>query len=239
MAVSALTVFLPSVISKSIFAPRRADKSFESNNAAAGILNAGIAVMQLSKLGDGIAAIRKESSNTVKTISESTKDIAKTESIFKDISKATNNITKHISINGFIGMAALANALTADDKESALIQNAGMYGGMLAFEGAHKAICGTVSIKGDKVDQKEGLYRNSEYLKEKVDNFKELCTKKAETMEAVKDCGEVKRALAKVVKCTPSIAKGLSFAAVSIGGSALGYNLFGKVAEIVTGREAA
>ena len=236
MAVTALTAFLPSIVSKSIFAPRRADKSLESNSAPASILNAGIAVMQLSKLGDGVAAIRNEGSAKTKALSSSAREMTGSTSIFSDISKATNQITKHVSINGLIGVAALANALASDDKETALIQNAGMYGGMLAFEGAHKAICGTVDINGDKIKEKEGLYRKYECLRKPVDSFKAMCEKRA---DAMKDCGEVKQAVAKVVKCAPSVAKGLSFAAVSIGGSALGYNLFGKVAEAVTGREVA
>ena len=63
-----------------------------------------------------------------------------------------------------------------------------------------------------------------------------MCEKRA---EALQDCGEVKKAVAKVIKCAPPIAKGISFAAMSIGGSALGYNMFGKVAETVTGKEVA
>ena len=71
MALTALTAFLPSIISKSIFAPRRADKSLESNNTPATLLNAGIAIMQLSKMGDGIAAIRNEGNAQAKTFSSS------------------------------------------------------------------------------------------------------------------------------------------------------------------------
>ena len=236
MALTALTAFLPSIISKSIFAPRRADKSLESSNTPTSLLNAGIAVMQLSKLGDGVVAIRNENKAKSKALMHSGHELAGSTSIFSDISKVTNNITKHVSINGLIGVAALANALSADDKETALIQNAGMYGGMLAFEGAHKIICGTVDINGDKINEKEGLYREYECLKKPIDSFKSLCEKQA---EAMKDSGEVKKVVAKVVKNAPLIIKGLSFAGVSIGGSALGYNLFGKVAEAVTGREVA
>ena len=236
MALTALTAFLPSIVSKSIFAPRRADKSLESNNTPTTLLNAGIAVMQLSKMGDGIAAIRKESNAQAKALSLSSRGITSNTSIFSDISKATNNITKHVSINGLIGIAALANALSSDDKETALIQNAGMYGGMLAFEGAHKAICGTVDVKGDTIEKKDGLYKNYECLRKPIDSFKSMCEKRAETLQ---ECGELKKAIAKVIKCMPPIAKGLSYAGMSIGGSALGYNMFTKVAETITGREAA
>jgi hypothetical protein len=129
MAVSALTAFLPSVVSKSIFAPRRADKSFEADNTPAGILNAGIAAMQLTKLGDGIVAIRNEN-KTANAVSKSASNLASKGSIFSDMSKATNQITKHVGINGWIGLAALANVLMAPDdkKESALVGNAGIYG---------------------------------------------------------------------------------------------------------------
>ena len=225
MAVTALTAFLPSIVSKSIFAPRRADKSLESESAPASVLNAGIAVMQLSKLGDGVAAIRKENAGA-KAVSSEVKGLASTGSIFSDISKATNSITKHISINGFIGLAALANAIADENPENALFQNGGMYAGMLAFEGAHKAIFGTVDIKGDKIDKKEGLYRKNKYLSKKVDAVKAFCEKQE---EALKDCGEVKRAIGKMMKYVPGAIKGLSFAGFSIGGSALCYNLSGKL----------
>ena len=232
MAVSAITAFLPSIVSKSIFAPRRADKSLEADNTPATLLNAGIAVMQLSKLGDGVAAIAKEGKESASKLAAATRGLAGN-SIFSDISKATNQITKHVSINGFIGLAALANVLAADkeDREKALYTNAGMYGGMLAFEGAHKAICGTASMNGDTIEEKEGLYRKSEYLSKKVDNLQLLCDKKAEAMEAIKDCRKINRALAKVVKNAPTIVKGLTFAGFSIGGSALGYKLCGELAD--------
>ncbi len=235
MAVTALTAFLPSVVSKSIFAPRRADKSLEANNTPATILNAGIATMQLAKLGDGVAAIRKENANTAKTLGGAS-NLASKGSIFTDISKATNKITKHVSINGFIGLAALANALSDDNKEKALIQNAGMYGGMLAFEGAHKKILGTVDISGNKIDKKEGLYRKYKFFAKPVEKFKVFCEKQE---EALKDSGEVKRFVGKMMKYAPGSLKGLSFAAASIGGSALGYYTFGKVAEAVAAEKKA
>ena len=227
MAVSAVTAFLPSVVSKSIFAPRRADKSFESNNTPAGILNAGIAVMQLSKLGDGVAAIAKENKGNVPVMQA--RNLAG-ESIFSDISRATNKITKHVSINGFIGLAALANVLAAEDKDKkkALLENGGIYGGMLAAEGAHKLICGTVKTDGDKIIEKEGLYRQFECLSKPVDKLKVMCEKQA---EALKDCGEVKRFIGKVIKCAPPLAKGFTFALTSITGSFGGYKLCKGLAE--------
>jgi len=226
-ACTAISAFFPSIVSKSIFAPRRADKSIESDNAAAGILNAGIATMQLSKLGQGVAALSNGGS-----FGNTFKGLASTGSIFSDINKVTNQLTKHVSINGFIGLAALANALSAEDKEQALIENGSMYGGMLAFEGAHKYICGTTKTKDGKVEEIEGAYRKSEYLSNKVDNFKAFCGKQE---EALKESGEVKKYIGKMMKYVPAGMKGLSFAAASIGGSLLLFN----VAKSLTGNNKA
>lgn len=235
MAVTALTAFLPSVVSKSIFAPRRADKSLEANNTPATILNAGIAAMQLTKLGDGIVAIRNEN-KAAKAVTNNVSNLASKGSIFSDISKATNQITKHVGINGWIGLAALSNVLMAPDdkKESALVSNAGIYGGMLATEGAHKIIFGTVDISGDKINKKEGLYRKYEFLSKPVDKMKVFCEKQE---EALKDSGDVKRFVGKMMKYAPGGLKGLSFAAASIGGSALGYYTFNKAYELAGGKQ--
>ena len=235
MAVSAITAFLPSIVSKSIFAPRRADKSIEANSTPAAIINAGIATMQLAKLGDGVVAIAKENKGNTKNLTTTLNNLA-SDSIFSDISKATNKITKHVSINGFIGVAAFANAMAEEDKTKALIQNGGMFGGMLLAEGAHKMLCGTVKMNGDQINKKEGLYRDYEFVRKPVDKMKLFFEKQA---EAINDTGIVKRTIAKGIKHAPTIVKGISFATVSIAGSGLGYYTFGKVAEAVTGRDAA
>lgn len=240
-ACTAISAFFPSIVSKSIFAPRRADKSFESENMPAGILNAGVAAIQLSKLAEGVAGIATE--NTAKQAKLATSSVQglASESIFSDINKVTNNITKHISINGLIGLATLANALSAEDKETALIQNAGMYGGMLAFEGAHKMLFGSsnsIHINGEnKIEIKEGLLqKHSELYRNKAKSINMFLEKQE---EALKDSGAVKKAVGKMLKYVPGAAKGLSFAGMSIGGSLLCYNLSGNVAEKITGRKKA
>ena len=165
-------------------------------------------------------------------VTKAVRGLAADGSIFSDISKATNQLTKHVSINGFIGLAALANVISADEKDrkKALFENAGMFGSMLAFEGAHKAICGTAKLNDNKIEETEGLYRQVDVISKKVDKFKDFCNKQE---EALKDCGEVKRFVGKMMKYLPSGLRGISFAAFSIGGSALGYYTFGKVAEMV------
>lgn len=238
---TAITAFFPSIVSKSIFAPRRADKSIEAESTPVTILNAGVAALQLSKLGEGVVAIAKDKEPAVKAAASNVMcNISKPSgSIFSDINKVTNKITKYISINDAIGVATLAHALSQDDKESALIQDGGMYGGMLLSEGAHKLLFGSSNssyVGGvQNIDVKEGLYRKNKYLKSVADRFVAFCEKQE---EALKDCGEVKRTIGKMVKYVPSGIKGFSFALTSIGGSAFFYWLFGRLAEKITGRQA-
>ncbi len=240
----AITAFFPSITSKMIFAPRRADKSIESDCAPVTVMNAGVAALQLSKIGEGIVAIAKDTGNTTGALSEnisgSLREISKSNSIFSDINKLTNNITKHVSINNAIGLATLGHALSQEDKESALIQDGCMYGGMLAFEGAHKMLFGSSNSKRvdgiNTIEVKDGLYRKSGYLSNKADSFVAFCEKQE---EALKDCGAIKKFIGKAMKYLPAGIKGLTFAGFSIGGSALCYELGGEIAEKVTGRKVA
>ena len=242
MAATAIAAFFPSVISKSIFAPRRANKSFEADAAPVSIMNAGIAALQLAKLGEGVSAIANEGKTVAEGITKAEgalKELSKTNSIFEDAKKLGKACVKNISVNGCIGGVALVDALFDENPDAALIQNGAMFGSMLAGEGAHKLLFGSSSssrengINNIKVD--EGLlYKNSEKYRNTVNKFSSLCEKQA---EAWKDCGEVKKFLGKVLKYVPSGAKGLSFAGVSIGASALGFWGGGKLAKAVTGKE--
>ena len=245
-ACTAISAFLPSVVSKSIFAPRRADKSIEAESAPASIMNAGVAAVQVVKLGEGVVAIANDtkaiSTKKVPVINGNVSELAKTTSIFNDINKGVNTLTKHVSINDMIGLATLANALSKDDKETALIEGGCGYAGMLAFEGAHKMLFGTSSASREngvnKIESKEGLlFKNSSSFRRKAKTVNLYCEQQA---EALKDSGAVKKFIGKMFKCAPSAVKGLSFAGFSIGGSALCYNYIGTpLAKVVTGREAA
>ena len=242
MAATAIAAFFPNVISKSIFAPRRADKSLEADAMPVSIMNAGIAAVQLAKMGEGISAIANEGKAVAEGVAKTEgtlKELTKSSSVFEDLKKAGKACVNHTNVNGCIGVVALLNALYDDNPEYALIQNESMFGGMLAFEGAHKAIFGKSDSSRDngvnKIKVDEGfLYKNSKSYRNAVNNIVEKCEKQA---EAWKDCGKVKKFLGKALKYLPSGAKGLSFAGFSIGGSALCYWLGGKGAQKITGKE--
>ena len=241
MSVTAIAAFFPSVISKSVFAPRRADKSLEANSTPAGLIYAGVAALQGAKICEGISAIANEGKAVVEGIAKTEntlQGLSATNSIFNDLKTAGKTCVKHANINGLIGLGALVNALSDDNPDSALIQNGTMFGAMLGGEGAHKLICGqSKSIRVDginKIDVKEGLYRKNDTIRNVVDKFVEHCNTRE---DAWKECGEIKKTLGKAMKYVPSGLKGLSFAGVSIGASALGYWAGGKIAEAVTGKD--
>ena len=242
-ASTVIAAFFPSVMAKSIFAPRRANKSAEANNAPVSIMNAGVAAVQVAKMGEGVSAIINDGKTVTSTVNKLDNAInlaAKNDSIFNNVKKAVQFGTKHVNVNGMIGGVALLNALYDDNKEKAFLQNGGMFGSMLLAEGAHKLLFGSSKSSREngvntiKVD--EGyLYKNSETYRKTADK---ACTFFEKQEEALNDCGKVKRTIGKIAKYVPSAAKGISFAAVSIGGSALGYWGFGKIAETITGEYA-
>ena len=243
MACLAITAFAPSIFAKSIFAPRRANKSAEAEAAPVSIMNAGVAAVQVAKICEGVSAIANDGKKVATTavgLSNAQNLAVKGDSIFNDVKKAVKFGTKHANVNGMIGGVALLNALYDDNKEAALIQNGGMFLSMLAGEGAHKFLFGKSDssrengVNDIKID--EGyLYKNSEKYRNAVDKFSALCEKQE---AALKDCGEVKKVIGKMFKYVPAAGKGGSFALVSIGASALGYWGFGKVAKAVAGQEA-
>ena len=241
MTATAIAAFFPSVMSKAIFAPRRADKSIDANAAPASAIYAGVAALQTAKICEGISAIKNEGKAVAEGVAkteQALQELAASTSIFDDVKKAGKACVKHANINGLIGLGALVNALYDDNPDAALIQNGTMFLGMLGGEGAHKLICGqSKSSRYDginNIDMREGLYRKNETLKNAVDNFVGMCEKQE---EAWKDCGEVKKVIGKALKYVPSGLKGLSFAGVSIGASGLGYWFGGKIAKEITGRD--
>ncbi len=242
MTATAIAAFFPSVIAKSIFAPRRADKSIEANAMPVSIMNAGIAAVQLAKMGEGISAIANEGKAVAEGVAKTEhtlKEVSNLNSIFNDVKKFGKACVNHTNVNGCIGAVALLSALYDENPDAALIQNGSMFLSMLAGEGAHKLLFGKSDstrkngVNDIKVD--EGwLYKNSEKYRNTVDNINAFCEKQS---EALKDCGKVKKLLGKILKYVPSGAKGLSFAGASIGVSALGYLGGGKLAKAITGKD--
>ena len=242
MTATAIAAFFPSVMSKAIFAPRRADKSLDANAAPASLIYAGVDALQTAKICEGISAIKNEGKAVAVGVAKTERTLqglAASTSIFDDVKKAGKACVKHANINGLIGLGALVNALYDENPDYAIIQNGSMFGGMLLGEGAHKLICGQSKSRGENgvniIDVKEGLYRKNETLRNAADKFIGLCESQE---KAWKDCGEVKKALGKAIKYVPTGIKGLSFAGVSIASSALGYWLGGKSAKAITGRDA-
>lgn len=238
----AITAFLPSIVSKSIFAPRRANKSMDADNAPVSIMNACVATAQLAKAGEGIIEIAHSSKGDLATkvvdIDNALKEIPKTDSVFKGAGQVARFGMEHI--NGLIGATAIIKALCSEDQESALIQEGAAVAGMLACEKAHKAVFGTTKTKyingKNKVEIKEGLYKEIPLLKNSANKVKAYCKQKGELLE---ECNGIKKFIGKAVKLTPEIAKGGTFAAVSIGGYAISHLLGGELAENITGRQVA
>lgn len=242
MACLAISAFAPSIFAKSIFAPRRANKSAEADAAPVSIMNAGVAAVQIGKIGEGISAIANENkspaASAVKNLNSA--NITAGNSIFNDAKKAVKFGLKHANVNGMIGGVALLNALYDDDKPRAFIQNGGMFGGMLLSEGAHKLMFGSSDSSREdgvnKIKINEGLlYKNSKKYRNAINKATAFCEKQE---EALKDCGEVKKAIGKMFKYVPSAAKGFSFAGFSIVGSGFFYWLSGKAADAMLGEKA-
>ena len=243
-ACTAITAFAPSIFAKSIFAPRRANKSVEAEAAPISIMNAGVAAVQVGKICEGINAIAQEGKTVATPAAKGLTNVqnltSSGNSIFSDVKKAVNFGLKHANVNGMIGGVALLNALYDDNKEKAFIQNGGMFLSMLCGEGAYKYLFGSSDSSREngvnKIKVDEGyLYENSEKYRNFVDKFADLCEKQE---AALKDCGEVKKFVGKMFKYAPPAAKGFGFAFVSVGTSALGYWGFGKLADKVLDQKA-
>ena len=192
-------------------------------------------------MGEGISAIANEGkavADGIKKTEHTLHELSKSGSVFDDIKKAGKACVKHTNVNGCIGGAALLSALYDDNPQYALIQNGSMFLSMLGGEGAHKLICGTSDSSRENgvnnIKVKEGLYRKSKTLSNKVDSIVEFC----ETREKVwANCGKIKQALGKVIKYAPAGLKGLTFAGASIGVSAAGYWGGGKLADATVGKK--
>ena len=245
MSCIAISAFAPSIFSKAIFAPRRGKKSAEADAAPVSIMNAGVAAVQVGKICEGINAIAQDGKSVTAPAAKSlgsVQNLATTgNSIFNDAKKAVQFGLKHANVNGMIGGIALLNALYDDDKARALIQNGGMFGSMLLSEGSHKLLFGSSDSSRENgvnnIKINEGyLYKNSEKYRNAVNKISTLCEKQE---EALRDCGEVKKVVGKMLKYAPAAAKGGSFALFSIGGSALGYWGCGKLADAILGEEKA
>jgi len=235
-ACTAITAFAPSIFAKSIFAPRRANKSVQAEDAPVSIMNGCVATAQLAKMGEGIIGIAHDSKGSLAA------KIVNIDNALKEVPTGTGRLARFgmEHINGMIGATAAIKALCSDDKESAAIQEGTAVAGMLAGEKTHKLIFGSSSSKCvdgvNQIEVKEGLYREIPLFRKAADAAVEKCNKEAELLV---ECGGVKKALGKALKLAPSGVKGGSFALTSILCFAGAHSFGGELAEAVTGREVA
>jgi hypothetical protein len=236
-ACTAISAFAPSIFAKSIFAPRRANKSAQAEDAPVSIMNGCVAAAQFAKIGEGIMGIAHDSKSS---LSARVVDI---DNALKEIPQKTGKLARFgmEHINGMIGATAAIKALCADDKESAAIQEGGAVAGMLAGEKAHKLLFGCSSSKCvdgvNQIEVKEGfLHKEVPIYAKTVDKFVEKCNKKSDILS---ECSGIKKALGKVIKYAPSAVKGGTFALTSILCFAGAHSVSGDLAEAITGRQTA
>jgi hypothetical protein len=236
-ACTAISAFAPSIFAKSIFAPRRANKSVQAEDAPVSIMNGCVATAQLAKMGEGIIGIAHDSKGSLAA------KIVNIDNALKEVPTSTGKLARFgmEHINGMIGATAAIKALCADDKESAAIQEGTAVVGMLAGEKAHKAVFGSSTSKCidgvNQIEVKEGfLCKEVPLYAKTVDKIVEKCNKEADILA---ECGGVKKTLGKAIKYAPSVVKGGTFALTSILCFAGAHSLGGELAEVVTGREVA
>ena len=217
MAATALTAFLPFVTSGTIFAPRRVDKGLGSNNAIVSIMDYDIAVGQGAKVVEGAANIAKESSNSSLVASVIEKEKALENFLKADKAMGTlGKITRFTmnNVNPLIGATETIKVLYADNKEEAALTGGLAFGGMIAGENAAKNFLGLAKTK----------YKNGKYeITPREALYKKLPFVTEESEKAMKDFCATKTFMGKhIFKHAPKAAKGVMFAATSIGSFALG-----------------
>ena len=219
--IEAISAFIPGITSGTIFAPRRANKGAESDNALVAAMNFGIAGGQIGNVFRGVASIAKASTGEVaekiikldNAIGDVTSKLSKTDKLMNGAIKGGYFVMRNI--NPAIGATELVKAMFAEDKLDASLTGGCAFGAMLLGEGAAKRIMGLPKTSYNKgvcnVTQRTPMckiFENS-YMEKQV---RALC-----------DYLNIKNIVSeKVIKHAPSVTKGLLFAATSIGSYILG-----------------
>ena len=229
---AAVSTFLPSITSGTIFAPRRANKGAESNNAVVAAMNFGIAGGQVGNIFRGAAGLAKASTgelaakivkldNAVNTMSQ---ELSKTDKFMNGVVKGGGFVMRNI--NPAIGATELVKVAFSDDKLDAALTGGCAFTGMLLGEGAAKRILGLAktSYKNGKceVTQRNALYK-------KLPCYPAIKNQ----LKTVSDYLVTKHIVSeKIMKHVPSIGKGITFALSSIfsylGGRKIGETLSEK-----------
>jgi len=214
--IEAISLFLPSITSGTIFAPRRANKGAESNNALVAAMNFGIAGGQIGNVFRGVAGVAKASTGDIaakiveldQKILNASETLSKTDKIADSLLKAGSFTMRNI--NPAIGATELVKAAFAKDKTDALLTGGCAFGGMLLGEGAAKRILGLA-----KSSHKNGIYT----VTPRTALYKKLSCYPVvrEQLKAIGDYLITKHIVSeKVLKHVPSVAKGIAFALTSI-----------------------
>ncbi len=220
----AITSFMPSIVSNSIFSSRRANSGADAlshSNPFVAAMNMDIAGGQVLNAVKGVSAIAKESNNTFATgftsAEESIKALTKGDKVLNGFGKVLNFTSNYI--NHLIALTGAVKVITADDKKEAAVRESLGLGTMFAAEATAKRIIGMPVIK--KIDgkrtavEREGLYKKNPFA--------------AKQVEALKDYCNTKTLFNKSLKFLPGMLKGTGFVCASIAGYKLGTSLAGLI----------
>lgn len=215
-SIAAISAFLPSITSGTIFAPRRANKGAEADNPFVAAMNFGIAGGQVGNVFRGAASIAKASTGNLatrivkleKAINTVSNELSRTDKLMNGVIKGGSCIMRNI--NPAIGATELVKAAFAKDKVDAALTGGCAFGGMLLGERATKHLLGMAKTSyrngGYIITPRKALYRSLPgyiFIREQL--------------KALKDYLLVKKFVSeKILKHAPSIFKGICFALASI-----------------------
>ena len=218
----AISAFMPSIISSSIFSSRRVNSGADAlaaSNPLVGAMKMDIAGGQILNAAKGVSTIARESTSalasSITSAEESIKALSKGDKIINGFGKVLNFTADNI--NPIICATGAVKVLTADDKEEAFIKEGMGLGTMFLSEGLAKRVLDMPEFKnvdGKRVALKRtNSFKVSPFVERQAEAFKDFC-------ETTTICN-------KSIKFLPGMLKGMGFVAASI----LGYQLGTAAAE--------
>lgn len=118
----------PSVVSSAIFGARSVDKTWTQGDPTRALIAAG----QFEKVGAYVTKLDNELGKSAKSAADALKIASKNEKLLEYAGKVVNFASKNV--NPLICVSAGYRVLTADDTQTALIQNATGLGAMFGVE---------------------------------------------------------------------------------------------------------
>ena len=254
----AITSFMPSVISSTIFSTRRANSGADAlvtSNPIVGAMNMDIAGGQIVNAVKGVSNIAKGSANSlaegITSAEESIRALSQGDKVVGGIAKVLNFTADHV--NPIICATSGVKVLTSDNKKDEAIKEGTALGVMFASEALAKNALGLAKTSKynpkTMIETKEGLYDIANGEKKLiaeagkyqiVDNSKLVINRDGLFNEnpfiqkqtaAFNDYCKTHEICNKSLKFLPGLMKGLAFAGASI----LGYKLGQTIANQVVG----